>query len=88
MSQRVSKSRNVCPHCREFARVRYSEQITPLYREGVIECQNPECGWRGTFSLEFTATLTPSQRPDTDVQLPLKASVRRALLAQLQCAVN
>ncbi|WP_413615736.1 ogr/Delta-like zinc finger family protein [Halomonas cupida] len=88
MSQRVSKSRNVCPHCGQFARVRYSEQITPLYREGVVECQNAECGWRGSFSMEFTATLTPSQQPAPGIKLPLKASVRRALLAQLNCAAS
>lgn len=78
-----TKSRSRCPHCGGVARIRYSAQITPVYREGAIECQNIECGWRGKFSYSYTDTLTPSLCPNPDVKLPITPRVRQSLLAQL-----
>ncbi|KAA0016655.1 ogr/Delta-like zinc finger family protein [Salinicola corii] len=78
-----AQARNTCPHCGSYARVRYSKQVTPIYREGAIECQNADCGWRGKFSFEFTVTLTPSMTPNPDITLPVSAGVRATMLAQL-----
>lgn len=83
MAQRRSNLRLSCPHCGEFARVRKSQMLTPIYREALVECQSAECGWRGTLSLEMTKTLTPSQQPNPEIRLPVASRLRKALLAQL-----
>lgn len=73
-----------CPHCGEFARVRKSQQLTPIYREALLECQNAKCGWRGKLSLEMTQTLTPSMCPNPEIRLPIAPRLRDRLLAQLE----
>ena len=83
-----ARTRYACPHCGGSARIRYSKQVTPIYREGVIECQNADCGWRGKFSLEYTNTMTPSQQPNPHVTLPIPARIRESLLAQLMAEAN
>ncbi|GHB33045.1 ogr/Delta-like zinc finger family protein [Salinicola rhizosphaerae] len=83
-----ARPRNTCPHCGSVARIRYSAQITPVFREGAIECQNLECGWRGKFRYVFTDTLTPSLIPNPEVDLPITPHARRSLLAQLLPEAN
>lgn len=84
MTQRRSNLRLSCPHCGDFARVRKSQQLTPIYRESLVECQNVECGWRGKLSLEMTQTLTPSQRPNPEIRLPVAPRLKGILLQQLE----
>lgn len=74
-----SNPRLNCPHCGEFARVRTSQQLTPVYRESLLECQNPECNWRGKLSQEVTHTLSPSARPNPEVRLPDAPRAHRAI---------
>ncbi|MGD8174812.1 ogr/Delta-like zinc finger family protein [Marinimicrobium sp. ARAG 43.8] len=70
--QAPEKSRLRCPFCGEAARIRTSRPITPLYRDGIVECQNIEhCGWRGRYSVELLATLTPSAKSDSTTPAPL-----------------
>lgn len=82
-SQRGSRHRMACPHCKGPARVRDSRRVSELCREGIVECQAAECGWRGTFSTGYVHTLTPSARPDPAVNLPLSPSAREALAEAL-----
>lgn len=83
MTEKRSNLRLTCPHCGAFARVRRSEQLTPIYREAVLECQNSECGWRGKLALEVTRTLTPSLAPNPEVQLPVPQRLYNVLAEQL-----
>lgn len=83
MIEKRSNLRLSCPHCGAFARVRKSQQLTPVYRESLLECQNVECGWRGKLSMEMTHTLTPSHNPNPEVRLPVSQRVRELLLPQL-----
>ncbi|WP_444988760.1 ogr/Delta-like zinc finger family protein [Halomonas mongoliensis] len=82
---RHARHRNAmtCPHCKGPARVRDSRRVSELCREGIVECQVAECGWRGTFSTGYVHTLTPSARPDPAVNLPLSPSAREALAEAL-----
>ncbi|WP_158700894.1 ogr/Delta-like zinc finger family protein [Phytohalomonas tamaricis] len=81
--ERKTSLRLSCPHCDAFARVRKSQQLTPLYREAVVECQNPDCGWRGKLALEMTQTLTFSQSPNPDISLPLAPRLRNTFMQQM-----
>ncbi|MCE8028785.1 ogr/Delta-like zinc finger family protein [Halomonas daqingensis] len=77
-----NKPRIPCPHCGETAGIRKSQGLTPVYREAVIECRNPECGWRGKISIEITHTITPSDMPNPTVALPLVPRLRELAMAQ------
>lgn len=77
-----------CPHCGSYARVRDSRRVSDLYSEGIAECQNTRCGWRGTFGVGYIHTLTPSQQPNPEVSLPVSPHVRESLLAQLLPEIN
>lgn len=81
MTQQRNKLRLSCPHCGAFARIRSSEEMTPIYREAVVECQNGECGWRGNLRLEMTQTLSPSLKPNPNIRLPLSPGLREQLVA-------
>lgn len=62
----------LCPHCKSNARVRTSRRLSPLFMDGLLECQNVEtCGWRGNYNTEIVATLTQSAMPARDVNLPI-----------------
>ena len=63
--------RLTCPHCGSHMRVRHSRTLSPIYRDGIVECQNiVECGWRVRFGFEFLANLTPSAKPADGIKLP------------------
>lgn len=72
-----------CPHCEGPARIRKSESLTPIYRNALLECQNGDCGWRGSLSLEITQTLTPSRSPNPEIDLPVSPQTRSVMLQQL-----
>lgn len=68
----TDKSRLRCPFCGSAARIRTSRYLTVLFRDGIAECQNIEhCGWRGRYSIELLATLTPSAKGDDATPAPL-----------------
>ncbi len=73
-------ARMQCPHCKHPALKRNSMQITPLTRESLHYCTNPECGHTFVALTEIVRTLSPSATPDPSVRLPLSSHVRRDLL--------
>lgn len=88
MKRRGHRFSHKCPHCGHYARVRDSRRVTELCVEGIVECQNTRCGWRGTFNVGYVATLTPSLQPSNSVNLPLSRHARESLLAQLLPETN
>lgn len=80
----ATKLRLKCPHCGQRAQVRKSETITPTYREGLVECMNAECGWRGKLTVAMTETFTPSLRPNPGISLPLSPEAARRMQAALE----
>ncbi|PKH63498.1 MULTISPECIES: ogr/Delta-like zinc finger family protein [unclassified Halomonas] len=66
----ASKHRMPCPHCSHNMRTRNSEALTLVYREGVMECRNVECNFRGKVGFQLLNTLTPSDMPNPNVDLP------------------
>ncbi|WP_106478135.1 ogr/Delta-like zinc finger family protein [Phytohalomonas tamaricis] len=59
-----SQMRNKCPECGAYARIRKSEQMDErgLYKVGVLDCMDADCGWRGTFDFTITKTLVSSMK--------------------------
>lgn len=80
----ASKHRMPCPHCSHNMRIRKSQGLTPVYREAVVECRNADCGFRGKAGIEVTNTLTPSDIPNVNVDLPFAPR----LLKQMQFDLN
>lgn len=66
-----------CPHCKSWASVRSSEQVTPLLRESFLICKNAACGHTFAAATEINRTLSPSATPDPSILLPLSPHVRR-----------
>jgi len=62
-----------CPHCAAAARIRSSQAISTLTRQGYIECTDiAQCGWRGKYDFTFSSTLVQSVSPNPDIHLPVK----------------
>ncbi len=72
----------MCPHCKDMAYTRSSQQLTGTSRETIFACRNPECGHTFTAVTEINRTLSPSAIPDPRVVLPLSTHVQRGLIAQ------
>lgn len=73
-----------CPHCKSWASVRSSEQVTPLLRESFLICKNAACGHTFAAATEINRTLSPSATPDPAILIPLSPHVRRrALMDQM-----
>lgn len=68
-----------CPHCGHRARIRTSEQVSPTYRQGILECQDIACGWRGKLALSIVETYTPAARPNPRIHLPLSPTTQRRM---------
>jgi hypothetical protein len=66
-----------CPHCKSWASVRNSIEITPLLRDMFLICKNPACGHTFAAAMEINRTLSPSATPDPAILLPLSPHVRR-----------
>lgn len=75
----ASKHRMPCPHCGHNMRVRKSQALTPVYREGEVECRNVECGFRGKAGFEILSTLAPSDIPNPNVDLPFAPRLLRLI---------
>lgn len=70
-----------CPQCGYSLRVRNSIAQHPLLRDAYLQCTNATCGeaFRGVF--EITHEISPSSKPNPELQLPIAdAAVRRAAL--------
>lgn len=76
-----------CPHCKQQAFIRTSEQMSPLLRELRYACRNHECGHTFVAYAEISYTLSPSAVPDPAINLPFSQHVkRRELIGQLTLA--
>ncbi len=69
--------RTRCPHCKCWASVRNSIEITPLLRDMFLICKNASCGHTFAAAMEINRTLSPSATPDPTIVLPLSPHVRR-----------
>ncbi|WP_174297234.1 ogr/Delta-like zinc finger family protein [Sphingomonas bacterium] len=58
-----------CPHCRGALRIRTSRTVTTTYRQFVLACFNPECGFTCGAEMSITHAISPSARPDPAVRL-------------------
>ena len=73
-----------CPHCKSWANVRNSVEVTPLLRELFLICKNAACGHTFAAATEINRTLSPSATPDPAILIPLSPHVRRrALMDQM-----
>jgi len=89
--ERVSRGgpRLNCPHCGSGAKVRSSKQLSALYREVYLTCNNIYCGHVFVCGLEALRTLSPSAIPNPEINLPLAETVRKRELAmQLSLALE
>lgn len=76
VTRNAQRKQMVCPHCGSQARIRVSRRLSPLYIDGIVECQDlEECGWRGRFGIEVICTLTQSAKPSPNVTLPVSEYV-------------
>ncbi len=67
-----------CPYCGHSLRVRNSFGLHPLLRGAHLECMNQDCKARLSGVLEITHEMSPSSRPNPELQLPIAdADVRR-----------
>ncbi|MCW4148558.1 ogr/Delta-like zinc finger family protein [Halomonas sp. 18H] len=82
----TSKHRLPCPHCGHNLRIRKSQGLTPVYREAVVECRNEDCGFRGKARIEVCNTLTPSDSPNAQVDLPFTPRLLQQAIKQAQRA--
>lgn len=68
-----------CPHCGSASRTRSSRAISPTYRQAIVACSDPECGFTFGVGIEITHAISPSAKPNPAIvlrQSPLR--VRRA----------
>ncbi len=70
-----------CPHCKSKATTRSSREITPIYREVYLACQNILCGHTYKAAISVVSTISPSAIPDPAICIPLAEMTRaRGLL--------
>lgn len=74
--------RMMCPHCKQNAYTRHSQQLTNTSRETIFQCRDWECGHVFSTVTEINRTISPSATPDPTVVLPMSTHIQRALLQQ------
>jgi len=75
----ADKERAKCPHCLTHLSTRSSRSVTPLFKQKVLQCRNPDCGATFGASSGITHQISPSACPDPAVELPFSAPrTRRA----------
>lgn len=76
--------RILCPHCGTKARIAKSIQLAPTYKEYTCQCTNPECGYVWVAGMTPVRALSPSARPDPEVDrvIPVSPHIRRPAPAQ------
>lgn len=75
------KERARCPHCAGHLAVRTTRAVTPLFRQKVLQCRNPECGASFGASDAITHQISPSACPNPSVDLPFSAPRARPTAA-------
>lgn len=76
-----------CPHCGAFGGVRTSNQISATVTWLYVQCGDLECSHSWRVDAEATVTLSPSAKPDPQVNIPLSPHVRRGLLGHMLAAL-
>lgn len=78
--------RVTCPHCKQDAIIRDSEEVTASTREYRVICGNPYCGHTWVAHFSAVRTLAPSMTPDPKVYIPLstQSNAARAKAAEDQ----
>ncbi|PTQ90251.1 ogr/Delta-like zinc finger family protein [Agitococcus lubricus] len=71
-----------CPHCKQDAFIRRSQQVTALLREITFMCSHPECGHTFVAMLHAVRTLSPSATPDHHVFLPISKMANKRLIIE------
>ncbi|MEJ1436553.1 MAG: ogr/Delta-like zinc finger family protein [Candidatus Sedimenticola sp. (ex Thyasira tokunagai)] len=69
-----------CPHCGEKAIIRDSWVLSDTCRKIKAQCQDPDCGFVGQATISFDTTISPSAKPNPQVNLPLSRHVNRNLV--------
>lgn len=60
-----------CPHCESRAIARSSQQLSVTLREITYQCQDVHCGHTYVATLEVVRTLSPSAKPNMEINLPV-----------------
>lgn len=66
----ADKERTKCPHCGGHLVTRSSRSVTPLYKQKVLHCRNPDCGASFGYGGGITHQISPSACPRPGVDLP------------------
>lgn len=64
-----TRPRARCPHCNAPAIVRSSRELSPLYREQLMQCTNAYCGFTYVVGAEVVRAISPSAMPNPDVHI-------------------
>ena len=65
-----------CPHCGMLATARTSRELSRTLREVKYQCRDIECGHTWMATLEAVRTLSPSGKPDPEIEAVLPFSPR------------
>ncbi len=75
-----SRRRQRCPICNGPARIRHSQQVTPLIKDLYCQCDNVDCGLTWKAQMEIIYVLSPSMIVNAEVEIPLAPpEVRRKI---------
>ncbi|RLL46406.1 hypothetical protein D9K79_08115 [Acinetobacter cumulans] len=58
-----------CPHCKSGMIARSSREVHALLRDIFLQCSNYQCGFSAGGILEITHEISPSARPNIEIQL-------------------
>ncbi|MBO1014040.1 ogr/Delta-like zinc finger family protein [Achromobacter sp. SD115] len=65
-----------CPHCGTMATARTSKELSRTLREVKYQCRDIECGHTWMATLEAVRTLSPSGKPDPEIEAALPYTPR------------
>lgn len=69
---KTGKSRGVqCPHCEAVAVTYSSRRLSALVSEKYFACSDVECGHIFVVSIGVVRSITPSMKPNAEVNIPL-----------------
>ncbi len=63
------KASHQCPHCKSGMTVRSSNAVHALLRNIFLQCSNYQCSFSAGGILEITHEISPSARPNIEIQL-------------------
>jgi len=66
----------MCPHCGLRARIRSSEQLTPVISKVYCQCNNANCGHQFTAIVELLNTTHRGRNPNPEFCLPVSPKTK------------